>query len=423
MSQAGSPLTDWLRRLETFSPHEIEFGLDRVLAVLERMALARPARVIHVGGTNGKGSSVAMLRSLLSVAGTGVGTYMSPHVFDYNERICIDGKAASDEQIVAAFEQVETARAGIALTYFEYGTLAALAVFDALNVDTAILEVGMGGRLDAVNAVDPDAALITNVSLDHCDWLGNDIESIAFEKAGIMRRDVPVVFADRTIPETILRQAAEIGATLIAAGRDYDWTLIGNGRWGWRGQRHEIDSLAPPSLAGPIQVQNAAGVLALVEALGLDSLISSPTIDSALGSVSLPGRMQSLTGEPESLFDVAHNPSAAAALAETLAASGVTGLVAIVGMLDDKDVEGVVAPLAGVVERWIAVTAASPRAIDAAELARRIANKVDKACLIAESADAAVAEARNFAANGGRILVTGSFYVVGPMLERLSARD
>jgi dihydrofolate synthase/folylpolyglutamate synthase len=423
MSQAGSPLTDWLRRLETFSPHEIEFGLDRVLAVLERMALARPARVIHVGGTNGKGSSVAMLRSLLSVAGTGVGTYMSPHVFDYNERICIDGKAASDEQIVAAFEQVETARAGIALTYFEYGTLAALAVFDALNVDTAILEVGMGGRLDAVNAVDPDAALITNVSLDHCDWLGNDIESIAFEKAGIMRRDVPVVFADRTIPETILRQAAEIGATLIAAGRDYDWTLIGNGRWGWRGQRHEIDSLAPPSLAGPIQVQNAAGVLALVEALGLDSLISSPIIDSALDSVSLPGRMQSLTGEPESLFDVAHNPSAAAALAETLAASGVTGLVAIVGMLDDKDVEGVVAPLAGVVERWIAVTAASPRAIDAAELARRIANKVDKACLIAESADAAVAEARNFAANGGRILVTGSFYVVGPMLERLSARD
>lgn len=423
MLQAGLPLTDWLRRLETFSPHEIELGLDRVLAVLERMAPARPARVIHVGGTNGKGSSVAMLGSLLSAGGRTIGTYTSPHVFEYNERICIDGRAASDTQIIAAFERVEAAREGVALTYFEFGTLASLAVFDALNVDTAILEVGMGGRLDAVNAVDPDAALITNVSLDHCEWLGEDIESIALEKAGIMRQDVPVVFADRALPATIRQQAGEVGAKLLVAGRDYDWTINRNGSWAWRGRRHEFESLAPPSLDGTIQVQNAAGVLALLEALGLDGLMDSVAIDAALGHLALPGRMQLLAGSPEWLFDVAHNPAAATSLSETLGTADAAGLVAIIGMLDDKDVEGVVRPLAGIVDRWIAVTAASPRAIDAAELARRIANHADKACLIAETFDAAINNAREFAAGDGRILVTGSFYVVGPLLERLSAHD
>ena len=417
------PLTDWLRRLETFSPHEIELGLERVLAVLGRMALSRPARVIHVAGTNGKGSSVAMLSSLLSAGGTTVGTYTSPHVFEYNERIHVDDDAASDAQIIAAFERVEAARDGIALTYFEFGTLAALAVFDAHNVETAILEVGMGGRLDAVNAIDPDAALITNVSLDHCEWLGDDIESIASEKAGIMRPDVPVVFADRVMPATIRKHADEIGARLIAAGRDYDWTINSDGNWAWRGQCHESESLAPPSLAGNVQIQNAAGVLALVEALDLEGLLAADVVDAALGSLALPGRMQLLAGDPEWLFDVAHNPAAATALAETLGTADTAGLVAIVGMLDDKVVEGVVAPLAGTVDRWIAVTADSPRGIEAAELARRIANQADKACLIAESLELAVVAAREYAGSGGRVLVTGSFYVVGPLLERLSAHN
>lgn len=419
MSQAGLPLADWLRRLETFSPHEIELGLDRVLAVLERLALTRPTRVIHVGGTNGKGSSVAMLRALLAADGSSVGTYTSPHVFEYNERICINGRAASDGQIVAAFERVESARDGVALTYFEFGTLAALAVFDALQVDTAILEVGMGGRLDAVNAIDPDAALITNVSLDHCEWLGDDIDSIAAEKAGIMRRGVPVVFAARVIPEPIVRQAEEIGAVLVAAGRDYDWVIAEDSCWTWRGQRRELASLAPPSLAGPVQVQNAAGVLALLEALGMDELLATGMIDAALADIALPGRMQRLAGEPEYLFDVAHNPAAATALAEGLVAANISGLVAIVGMLDDKDVEGVVEPLTGIVDRWVAVTASSPRALKAAELARRIANQAGQACLIAESPESAIAAARELATADGRVLVTGSFYVVGPLLARL----
>ena len=413
-------LTDWLRRLETFSPHEIELGLERVLAVLGRMALSRPARVIHVAGTNGKGSSVAMLSALLSAGGTTVGTYTSPHVFEYNERIHVDDDAASDAQIIAAFERVEAARDGIALTYFEFGTLAALAVFEAHNVETAILEVGMGGRLDAVNAIDPDAALITNVSLDHCEWLGDDVESIAFEKAGIMRPDVPVVFADRVMPATIRKHADEIGARLIAAGRDYDWTINSDGNWAWRGQCHESESLAPPSLAGNVQIQNAAGVLALVEALDLEGLLAADVVDAALGSLALPGRMQLLAGDPEWLFDVAHNPAAATALAETLGTADTAGLVAIVGMLDDKVVEGVVAPLAGTVDRWIAVTADSPRAIDARELARQVANTTNAACQVADSLDAAIGLAQELTTPADRVLVTGSFYLVGPVLERLS---
>jgi dihydrofolate synthase/folylpolyglutamate synthase len=423
VSQAGLPLIDWLRRLETFSPHEIELGLERVLTVLGRMALSRPARVIHVAGTNGKGSSVAMLSSLLSTSGTTVGTYTSPHVFKYNERIRICDDVASDQQIIAAFERVESARDGIALTYFEFGTLAALAIFDAHNVDTAILEVGMGGRLDAVNAIDPDAALITNVSLDHREWLGDDVESIAFEKAGIMRPGVPVVFADRVIPAAIRQRADEIGASLIAAGRDYDWTVNNDGNWAWRGRRNELGSLAAPALAGNVQIQNAAGVLTLVEAIGLDSLLTADVVDAALGSLTLPGRMQLLAHESEWLFDVAHNPAAATALAETLSTMDTAGLVAIVGMLDDKDVEGVIAPLAGMVDRWIAVAAESPRGIDAAELGRRIANRADKACLIAESLESAVVAAQEYAGSGGRVLVFGSFYVVGPLLERLSAHN
>jgi len=423
MAQAGLPLTDWLRRLETLSPHEIELGLDRVLEVLDRMALDRPSRVIHVAGTNGKGSSVAMLQSLLSAPDTIVGTYTSPHVIHYNERIRINGEPAGDSEIVAAFEHVEAARNDIALTYFEYGTLAAMAVFDAMNVDTAILEIGMGGRLDAVNAVEPDAGLITNVSLDHCEWLGNDIESIGFEKAGIMREGEPVVFADPDVPASVQAQADKIGASLILAGRDYTWTVADDGGWSWRGQRHELPSLARPSLAGDIQMHNAAGVLALIEGLGLDSLLAPAIVDAAFGRLSLAGRMQSLKCGHDWLFDVAHNPAAATALAATLRRSASTPTVAIVGMLDDKDVEGVAAPLAGIVDHWIAVTAASPRAIDAAELGRRIANATNKACLIADTHKAAIDNAREFAGGDGRVLVTGSFYVVGPMLERLSACD
>jgi dihydrofolate synthase/folylpolyglutamate synthase len=422
MSTPGLPLPDWLRRLETLSPREIDLGLERVAEVLGRMQLEPPARVIIVGGTNGKGSSVEMLRALLAGSGV-IGTYTSPHVIRYNERIAIDGRPAADEEIVAAFERVEAARDEVPLTYFEFGTLAALAVFDAAGVTTAILEVGLGGRLDAVNVVEPDASLITNVSLDHCEWLGNDVESIGYEKAGIMRAGKPVVFASNDIPASVAAHAQKVGAQLVRAGRDYTWTHDASGCWSWRGRRAELSGLALPALRGPMQLQNAAGALATLEALGLRELLDPEFVSHALSNVRLPGRMQVVERELRWLFDVAHNPAAAEALAASLRQHEAPAAVAIVGILDDKNVEGIVGPLAALVDRWIAVTAASPRAIEAAELGRRIANETGKACLIADSAEQAIANAREMAGSAGRVLVTGSFYAVGPFLERLSACD
>ena len=311
------PLPDWLRRLETLSPNEIDLGLERVAEVLGRMTLEPPSRIILVGGTNGKGSSVEMLRALLSGDNV-VGTYTSPHVVRYNERIVVNGLPATDDDIVAAFERVEAARGDVPLTYFEFGTLAALAVFHTAKVDTAILEVGLGGRLDAVNVVDPDVSLITNVSLDHCEWLGDDVEKIGFEKAGIMRAGRPAVFADAAMPASVALHAESLGAELVRAGRDYTWTADDNVRWSWRGRRIELAGLALPALAGPIQLQNAAGALAVVEALGLERLLEPAHVDRAFASLRLPGRMQVIEREQRWLLDVAHNPAAAAALAASL---------------------------------------------------------------------------------------------------------
>ena len=421
MASLQLPLADWLRRLETLSPCEINLGLERIAEVLGRMALKPPERIILVGGTNGKGSSVEMLRALLSGHNV-VGTYTSPHVLRYNERILVNGLPATDGDIVAAFECVEAARRDVPLTYFEFGTLAALAVFDAATVDTAILEVGLGGRLDAVNVMEPHASLITNVSLDHCEWLGDDVEKIGFEKAGIMRPCRPVVFAAPDMPASVASQAECLGAELLCAGRDYTWTADGNARWSWHGKRVELSDLALPALPGPIQLQNAAGALAIVEALGLERLLQPAHVNRAFGSLRLPGRMQVIERDQPWLLDVAHNPAAAEALAASLQQREAPASVAIVGILDDKDVEGIVAPLAGSVDDWIAVTASSPRAIDAAELARRVANATGKACLIAASLDMAIERARSMAGRG-TVLVTGSFFTVGPVLERLLACD
>jgi len=411
MQASGLPLHEWLAQLETYSPHEIDLGLERVDALLDRLQLQIPATVLHVAGTNGKGSSVAMLEALLRRSDARVGSYTSPHIQRYNERIRIDGQEASDAQIVAAFESIEALRGDLPLTYFEFGTLAALVVFVQARVDIAVLEVGLGGRLDAVNAVEPSASLITNVSLDHCAWLGNDIETIAVEKAGIMRANKPVVFAAQDMPQAIVAQADALGADLYAATRDYRWS-VSDESWSWEGVSHSLHDLARPSLQGDIQIQNAAGALTLLEAAGFDALLQADVINAALGDLQLAGRMQEV-GE-NWVLDVAHNPAAAEALAGALRVRASDGVaVAILGMLDDKDVEGVVTPLAGLVESWIAVTADNPRAIPAAELARRVANSTGHACLIAATLDAAIERAEEFAGAAGSVLVTGSFYTVG----------
>ncbi len=420
MSPAGLSLDDWLARLETFSAQEIVLGLERVHTVLEELKLPMPEHVFHVAGTNGKGSSVAMLHSLLQQSGQRVGSYTSPHVVEYNERISVNDRHATDAQIISAFERIDDVRGDVPLTYFEYGTLAALLVFADVDVAAAVLEVGLGGRLDAVNAIEPDAGLITNISLDHCSWLGDDVESIGLEKAGIMRAGKPVVFASTAIPTSVLKYADSIEADLILCGRDYHYSMNDNG-WSWQGRSHQLESLELPSLRGEYQLANAAGVLALVEASGRHELLQKNIVDRAFGSLQVAGRMQSIEADGHWLLDVAHNPAAANALAQTLVTNSRQGkTIAITGLLDDKDAEGVIAPLVDVVDHWIAVTANSPRAVDAGELARIIANLSNRACLVATSVDEAVSFARERAAENDQILVTGSFYVVGPVLDILT---
>jgi len=424
MNPTGSFTTieDWLPWLESLSPREIVLGLERVHDVLQRLALPRPPRVVHVAGTNGKGSSVAMLEALLRADGVVTGCYTSPHVLRYNERIRIDGQPASDTQILQAFVTVEAAREDVPLTYFEFGTLAALVTFATAGAETLILEVGMGGRLDAVNAVEPDASLITNISMDHCAWLGNDRESIAVEKAGIMRPSVPVVFGSADVPAAIPACASDMGAALLLAGTDFDYALNSapNDTWSWRGRHVRIKTLQRPALAGDIQLQNAAAVLALVEAMGLQRLLTSAHIDKAFGALDLPGRFQFFGKHRKWLLDVAHNADAAHVLAESLAGLSIAGeITAIIGMQADKDVQGIVAPLSRLVDSWIAITVTGLRGEPAVTLARDIANQCHKPCLIADDLSQAMQIADSRAGMGDLVLITGSFFVVGPALEWL----
>lgn len=417
MQKPASPLGRWLAQLESYSAQEIVLGLERVEVLLQRMDLSLPRTIFHIAGTNGKGSSAAMLEAILRCSGFRVACYTSPHLRRYNERIRVDGEEASDAQIVSAFEVVEGFRGDTPLTYFEFGTLAALQVFVDAGVEIAVLEVGLGGRLDAVNAVEPTAGLITNIALDHCDWLGDTIAAIAVEKAGIMRSGKPVVFASRDMPDAIHKSAATLDANLVAAGRDYEWSEQGD-TWSWRGRHRELHGLVFPQLQGDIQLQNAAGVLSLLEAAGFDKVLEAATINKGLADIRLAGRLQQVGDR--CLLDVAHNPAAAAVLAASLAANTISGrTVVIFGMLADKDVAGVVQQLAGLVDDWIVVTANNKRAIPADELARRVSELTGKGCTIAASPQAALETAEAQTGDGDRVLVTGSFYVVGEALAAL----
>ena len=424
MDQTGSftCLDDWLPWLETLSPREIDLGLDRVVTVLGRLDLPRAERVIIVAGTNGKGSSVAMLEALLADAGYRTACYTSPHLLRYNERIRIDGLAATDAEIITAFERVQSARRDVPLTYFEFGTVAALVAFAESAADTLILEVGMGGRLDAVNAVEPDACLITNIALDHTDWLGDDIESIATEKAGIMRASKPVIFGAAHWPAAITEHAASIGADLRLPGADFGFEINSDAAaaWTWHGRGTEVAGLAPPALAGRIKVQNAAAVLALIEAMGCEKILTTVAINNAFGRLSLPGRFQVINSRRTWVLDVAHNPAAAAVLAASLQELSHAGpITAVVGMLAAKDVRGIVEPLSELVDSWIAAPVEGARAEPAAVLAQKIANFSLKPCRIATSMPEALNFTERRAASDELTLVTGSFYAVGPALQWL----
>lgn len=420
-------LADWLRWQETLHPSAIDLGLDRMRRTLERLQWRQPAcPVITVAGTNGKGSTVALTSHILRAAGYRVGTFTSPHLIRYNERIVIDGHEASDESLVAAFERIDAARGNDTLTFFEFNTLAALLVFEDAGVDAIVLEVGLGGRLDSVNAVDADVAIITSIALDHCDWLGSDVESIGREKAGIFRAGKPAIFGSRDMPASIDAVASELGAPLYRLGRDFNWRHDG-ARWFWRGRHSSYNNLPHPGLHGELQLDNASAVLCALECLSSRLSVKREAIEAGLQSVTLPGRFQVLRrGEPavEWILDVAHNPAAAQALAGQIASRPTSGrTIAVCGILGDKDIESIVTTLRDSFDAWIVVGLASTRSVPVDGLALRLANSGARIAKTAASVAEGCEVARAMADAGDRIVVFGSFLTVGPALEWLQARS
>ena len=416
-------LADWLARLEQLHPSTIELGLERVRRVKDAMGLAPAFPIIIVGGTNGKGSTCATLEAILGAAGYKTGLYTSPHLLRYNERVRIAGSEASDVELVAAFERIDSARGETSLTYFEFGTLGAMAQFIDGGVDVAILEVGLGGRLDAVNAFDADAAIVTSVDLDHMDYLGDSREQIGFEKAGIYRAGRPAICADPAPPASLLDHARHIGADLRCVGRDF-FAQREADCWTYRGPRLTWPALPLPAMAGAYQLRNAAGALAVLEALHKRLPVSEPAIRQGLAAARVPGRFQCIAHAPDVILDVAHNPEAARALAATLREQPVAGrTLAVVGMLADKDAAGVVEALRDAVDAWWACTPDSPRARGAVALAEILHAHAGGAPIhVRPDVNAALAEARSAAREGDRILVFGSFYTVAAVLDHAATQ-
>ena len=407
-------LQDWLAWQESLHPRPIELGLERVRSVWQRL-LPQPTStpiIISVGGTNGKGSSVAFLEAILLAAGYQVGAYTSPHLLRYNERIRIHGIAVEDAALCQAFAAVDAARLDTSLTYFEFGTLAALHLFHAAQLDVVILEVGLGGRLDAVNILDADAALVTSIALDHTDWLGAVRESIGYEKAGIYRRQRPAICADPQPPTSLLQHAQTIGATLFCAGRDYQFAADGV-TWHWQSGAIRVSNLPIPTLAGEHQLANAAAVLMLLTSLQAHLPVPEVAIHAGLVNAKLAGRLQLCTSATgvEWILDVAHNPHAAEALAKYLKLRPkYRRTSAIIGLLADKDAVGIIRALDAVIDAWYTVSLDGARGRAGAQLASLLpAAKVHTATNLAQACHAVQQTAQ-------RIVVLGSFHTVGPVL-------
>lgn len=429
-------LEDWLAHLEGLHPKGqagIELGLDRIRKVKTALGEVQHCPVIVVGGTNGKGSTCAYLESIVAHAGYRVGCYTSPHLLAYNERVRVNGHPVDDAALCAAFARVEAARqqAGdVALTYFEFGTLAAWEVFAAAGVEAAILEVGLGGRLDAVNAYDPDVSIVTTVALDHTDWLGPDRESISFEKAGIFRAGRPALCADPHPPQSLLDHAAAIGADLRLIGRDFGFERpaaeTGENRLQWRwwcrsGDKLIKRALAYPGLRGPTQLYNAAVALAALEALADRLPVTMQAIRPGLIETELAGRFQVVPGKPAIVLDVGHNPQAIKVLADNLSGMGFFDRTyAVVGMLNDKDIVGALLPMKGKIDFWHVATLSGPRGASADALASVIANAGLGGEIVCHASPAAAMQAaKGAAAESDRILAFGSFYTVAGALETL----
>jgi dihydrofolate synthase/folylpolyglutamate synthase len=403
-------------------PRNIELGLDRVREVWRRHRDGPlPFPVISVAGTNGKGSVAAMLESIYLAAGYRTACYTSPHLVRYNERVRIRGQDCTDDQLCRAFERIERSRDDVPLTYFEFGTLAALDVFLDADTDVAILEVGLGGRLDVVNLFDADVAIVSTVGIDHVDWLGPDRESIGREKAGIFRPGRPAICGEPDPPKSLVAEAERIGARFLQLGRDFDFSCD-DGACTWHGPEQVRSALPHPALGGLHQLRNAACVLMAVAELSSQLPVDQAAIRSGLPGVRLPGRLQSLPGTPQVILDVAHNPQAVAVLAQRLAAGVSPGHThAVVGMMQDKDIAGCLRQIAPQVDRWYLATLPSARGVSSTRL-RQVLEECDPGAVARrfDTVPEAFDFARSCASPADRIVVFGSFETVGAIMRHSS---
>ncbi|WP_240980071.1 bifunctional tetrahydrofolate synthase/dihydrofolate synthase [Ramlibacter agri] len=414
-------LQDWLAHCERLHPKTIALGLERVQAVAQRMGLKFDCPVVTVAGTNGKGSTCAMFEAIALQAGYRPGVYTSPHLVHFEERCRIGGEIVQADALLPHFERVEAARQGEALTYFEFTTLAILGLMAASNLDVAILEVGLGGRLDAVNAIDTDCAIITSIDLDHMEFLGPDRESIGREKAGILRAGKPAIVSDPMPPHSVLQYANALGADLWLLGRDYNF----NGdkqQWNWAGRGRRYSGLAYPALRGANQLLNASGVLAAFEALRQQLPVTAQAVRNGLAMVELPGRFQIVPGQPTLVLDVAHNPHSVAALTANLDAMGFYPTThAVFGAMADKDLAPMFAKIGPLVDRWYFTGLPTARAATAADLQARwqaVPGRREVPTSTHASPKEALQAAVEQADPADRILVFGSFFTVGGVLEQ-----
>jgi dihydrofolate synthase/folylpolyglutamate synthase len=431
MQNLPTTLADWLSALESRHPKAIDMGLERVAQVRENLGIRFDCPVITVGGTNGKGSTCAMLESILLHAGYRVGLYTSPHLLHFNERARIGGEAVSDEALTASFDAVEAKRGDVSLTYFEFTTLAILRLFAEAKLDAVILEVGLGGRLDAVNAIDADVAIVTSVDIDHTEYLGDTREKIGFEKAGIFRSGRAAICSDPVPPTSLIEHAEAIGADLWLMGRDFNYAGDKQ-QWNYGGRSQRRNSLGYPSLRGANQLLNASAALAALEVLRQRLPVGAQEVRNGLVMVDLPGRFQVLPGRPTVVLDVAHNPHAAATLAQNLENMGFHRYTyAVFGAMHDKDIGGMIAHLKGRIDHWCVTDLPMARAATAVQLKQKLLdarvvpqNEPDAewSVQVFDSPANAFANAQKRAEENDRIVVFGSFLTVaGVMAARKNA--
>ena len=418
-----STLNEWLTHLEAAHPTVIELGLQRVGTVRDRMGIRFDCPVIIVGGTNGKGSTCAMLESILMQGGYKVGLYTSPHLIDFNERARINGISVSDQEFVAAFARVEQARGDISLSYFEFTMLGCLQLFAEANLEAVILEVGLGGRLDAVNIFDADVSVVTSVDIDHVEYLGHTREAIGFEKAGIFRTGKAAICSDPSPPQSLIDHAREIDADLWLFGRDFNYagdTL----QWNYAGRSQRRNSLAYPSLRGANQLLNASAALAALEALKDRLPLGAQEIRNGLVMIDLPGRFQVLPGKPTVILDVAHNPHAAATLQQNLGNMGFHPYTyAVFGAMQDKDIAGVIAKLKDQVDHWCVTDLPLPRAASAEHLKnllieQNVLSDPERTIQCFKNPGEAYIYALSNAGEADRIAVFGSFLTVAGVIQQ-----